>query len=480
MTLGERARLVSRPPIGSSSTGRLIGVGLTITAAITLGAAATLDANLTFVIAACLYGLLLLTAPAVVWVTAAVITAIGLRGLVGIGLLPDVMAFADIPMAWAAFAAAMIRSRNWSDNGLNAVRLVAAVSIAVFASWAFHPSEALRPLLYLVLIGEPFAVLAALLIDPPSPRMRKILFGTLAGLLLIQLPVGVWQVATLGIGDWLVGTLYGSFGGNKAMSGLMVLGGFWILVRGGARRLSTLLLAISFFAWPLLGIVRQVVLALPAAFLGALSKHSRRLGKGMIFVIVSGTVVVAVLPVLPAEPVANVLGRATSGSSGKFVAIGIVAEEITADPASLFFGKGPATTVSRAAYLTTDYFVAPGSALRLLQLEDSPITLEAAARVLNYPGQQLSSVNSGLSSAIGVLGDLGLFGFGVYVGGIAWILLVLRRTNSPEARVAGAGWAMGAVLAVAFDWWEQPPYMLFVAVMTVLALSDPEAADETS
>ncbi|MGH2739801.1 MAG: hypothetical protein ACRDH6_04860 [Actinomycetota bacterium] len=462
------------------SMGRLMGIGLTVAAAVLLGAATTLDANLTFVIAAIIYGLLLLAAPAAIWVSAALVSAIALRGLVGVGLLPDVMAFADIPMAWAALAAALLRARRWSPPARSAVRLLAALSAAVVASWAFHPSEALRPVLFLALLGEPFAVLAALLIDPPSRRMRRILFGTLGGLLIIQLPVGVWQVAAFGIGDPLLGTLHGTLGGTKAMSGLMVLGGFWILARGGARRLGTLLLAVAFFAWPLLAIVRQVALALPVAFLGSVSRHASRFSKAGSILLVAGAVSLALLPVLPAEPVLRVLDRAVSDTSGKLVAFDIVTEEISKDPASLFFGVGPATTVTRAAFLTTDYFVSPKSALRLLDLEANPVTLQAAARVLSYPGQTLSSVNSGLSSAIGVLGDLGLVGFGVYVAGLVWLVRALRRTPLPEARVAGAGWAMGAVLAVAFDWWEQPPFMLFVAAMTALALSEPEPEAEPS
>ena len=36
-----------------------------------------------------------------------------------------------------------------------------------------------------------------------------------------------------------------------------------------------------------------------------------------------------------------------------------------------------------------------------------------------------------------------------------------------------AGFAMFAVLGVVFDWWEQPPFSVFLAVLAGLALTEP-------
>ena len=62
-------------------------------------------------------------------------------------------------------------------------------------AWAFNRSEVLRPVLYLALIGEPFAIVGALMADPPSPRMRFVLERTLLVLVLVQIPLAAFQFA---------------------------------------------------------------------------------------------------------------------------------------------------------------------------------------------------------------------------------------------------------------------------------------------
>jgi hypothetical protein len=70
-----------------------------------------------------------------------------------------------------------------------------------------------------------------------------------------------------------------------------------------------------------------------------------------------------------------------------------------------------------------------------------------------------------------VLGDLGLFGVVAYLGLFLSVYLALRRTPGPAAVAAAGGWAMFGVLGLVFDWWEQPPFSVFLAVLTGLALT---------
>ena len=82
-----------------------------------------------------------------------------------------------------------------------------------------------------------------------------------------------------------------------------------------------------------------------------------------------------------------------------------------------------------------------------------------------------TSFNSGLSSALGILGDLGLAGTAAYAALYGSLFIAVRRLRSPEAVAATGGWAMWGVLGLVFDWWEQPPLSLVLAVLSGLALT---------
>ena len=71
-----------------------------------------------------------------------------------------------------------------------------------------------------------------------------------------------------------------------------------------------------------------------------------------------------------------------------------------------------------------------------------------------------------------MFGDLGVAGLVAYAGLLGSMLLALRRTTSPEGLAASGGFAMFAVLGLIFDWWEQPPFSVVLAVLAGLALSE--------
>ena len=54
-------------------------------------------------------------------------------------------------------------------------------------------TELLRPVVYVLLLGTPFAVVIALIIDRPTPRDRRLLGGVLLAALLVQIPVAFAQ-----------------------------------------------------------------------------------------------------------------------------------------------------------------------------------------------------------------------------------------------------------------------------------------------
>ena len=140
---------------------------------IALGVGVAVNLQLAFIVVLTLVGVATLAAPAGSWVLCALVAAVTFRGLVEVGALPSVATFVDLPLAWGALAVALLRRRSQSRMLTRHLRWLGALAVAILLAWAFHPSEVLRPVLYLLLIGEPFAIVGALLADPPSPRLRR-------------------------------------------------------------------------------------------------------------------------------------------------------------------------------------------------------------------------------------------------------------------------------------------------------------------
>ena len=121
--------------------------------------------------------------------------------------------------------------------------------------------------------------------------------------------------------------------------------------------------------------------------------------------------------------------------------------------------------------MTTDLFQEPGSPLAVLGLKPAALAVEAERTALAVSGGG-TSFNSGTSSALGVLGDLGIFGLLAYAGLFLSLFVRLRRETSAEGVAAAAGFALFLVLGFVFDWWEQPPFGVFIGVLAGLSLSE--------
>ena len=354
------------------------------------------------------------------------------------------------------------------------LRWLTALGLAVALAWAFHPSEALRPILYLVLIGEPFAIIGALLADPPSPRLRRVLKRTLFALVIIQIPLAALQLATLGTSDHIQGTLYGAGAGAHVVSGVIVVGAIWILTGGIGRNVlgpARLPCVAALLFIPFLADAKQVILALPAIILASSWRGGR-----LQFLVRGGLVagaVVALFTLAPASGTTKFIEENQQGRGGKQATALFLWHKLDSDPASLAFREGPAETVSRAAFLTTPSGQETGSSLKVLGLKPATISLEAeSTATAAYKGG--TSLNSDTSSTLGVFGDLGIFGLLVYAGLFMTLFLRLRAETSPEGIAAASGFALFLVLGLVFDWWEQPPFGVFIAVLAGLSLSEPQ------
>ena len=442
-----------------------------LSATVTLGFAVVVNPQVAFVGAAAFLGFVALAAPASAWVLAALIATLTFGGLVELGLLPAVATYMDLPLAWGALAVALIRRDVQTHFLRRHLRWLAALAASVFLAWAFHPSEVLRPFLYLALLGAPFAVVGALLAEPPAPAMRKTILAVLLGLLVAQIPIALWQVSAVGQGDFVQGTLYGAGAGAHVISGVAAVGALWLLSGGRREEMADPLrigIALLLLAIPFMADAKQVIIAMPAVVFivgwrGGFAAAATR--TALVLALVVGLFVL-----LPAGKAAEqFLEQNEGGQGGKQDTLALVWNKITDEPASVLFGRGPAETVSRAAYQTIPQGPGGESPLRVIGLEPAEITREAA-NAARQAGSGETSLQSGVSSFIGVLGDLGLVGLTVYGILLVSLVLRLRGESSPEAIAAAGGLALFVVLGIAFDWWEQPPFGIVVAVLGGIAL----------
>jgi hypothetical protein len=455
------------------ASGRTLGVWLLAAAAApALGFAIGLDEEVGFLATAVAVGLIAMGAPAGAWAAAALVAALTFRGLVSAGALPPVATFADIGLAWGALGAALLRGVRPSHRvpSVPHLRWLALLTVAAFLSALFAGTEPARPLLYLALLGQPFALAGALMLDPPSPALRRTLLRLAAALVLVQVPLALWQGATRGVGDVVQGTLAGAGAGAHTMAAVVAVGAIWIAVDPRLRLWTRLSLAAVLLAIPFLADAKQVILALPAIAVIGSWRRPRDIALRLAAV---ATALVLLFVVYPSgDTAAGFLERASAGQSGKGEVAQLVWHNAREDPAILALGNGPATTVSRAAFMTTDLLLRADSPLRAFELEPARFALgaERAATDVSWGG---TSFNSGQSSALGVFGDLGVLGALAYGALVVSLIVRLRRVRSPEAIAAAAGFAMFAVLGVVFDWWEQPPFSVFLAVLAGLALTAP-------
>jgi hypothetical protein len=376
---------------------------------------------------------------------------------------------------WGALLVALLKQRPRSRLATRLLWWLAALALAVLLAWAFNPSEVFRPVVDLMLLGEPFAIVIALLLDPPSERGRRVLQGAILILVLVQIPFAAFELIKLGPGDKIQGTLYGAGAGAHVISAVAVVGATWLLAGGARNSLGAfrMPLAAALVCMPFIADAKQVIVALPATVL-AVSWRGRP-GALTRIALAAGSVAVLFLFIPAGSTSERFIEQARHGKGGKQAAAGFVWHQLSADPASIVFGKGPAETVSRAGFMTTPGFQKSGfqnakSPLAVLGLKPAVIATEAQRSAFAASGGG-TSFNTGVSSALGILGDLGVFGLAAYSGVLLSFFVRLRRDTSPEAVAAAAGFAMFLVLGLVFDWWEQPPFGVLLGALAGLALS---------
>jgi hypothetical protein len=405
-----------------------------------------------------------------VWAAAALSVTTLSEILARMGLVPDIVTFTDFVFVYLGVVAVLVRGTwVWTPAARRLTMALALLLLAACLSAILRETEVLRPLVVVGIWAQPFVLVLLFLIEPPSQRDRGRLLLYFGALIILQLPVAVVQAATLGLADPVKGTLTGA----HTMAGFTVLGGLTLLSWGYDQSLGTRIActvgALPFLVLvPVLADAKQVTLSLPAAalvFVMATRRFDRKL---MLAALMIGAVTFLLIAVPAGKAAVTFLSEASSGGFSKARGFEVAVQEMKVEWTRAVFGLGPANGLSRMAHLTSDAHALRGSApLSRLHLAPAPLPAQAVAE-----SRADTSFNIPESSAFGIFTDLGIVGLVAFMTLILTTIAPLMRARRDWlAKAALSGWALSIPLAFTFDWWEQPPFMLPLAMLTGLAIT---------
>lgn len=442
-----------------------------------VGAAMALDPQYTVagsLVAAIVVSAALSTAP-FNWALAAAGAPMFCRLLTVWGPFPAALNFADVPLVTVALLLSLRSGHPMVPAARRLAAGMAAFAAVGVTSGVLNGSGVWRALAGILLFLEPFGLALAVVLARPTVADRRLALRLLAVLGGIQVPFALVQYARFGIGDEVKGTLLAAGAGAHVFPAVVVVA---LATLVASRRVGASLGLAGLVVAALLAIAadaKQVLFVMPGAAVAyalAPSGARGRLGKRAATALVAaGTVVVSLAGYRVTSFAIEMMEKGSNG--GKAAVARAVLHDLGSDPAAAAVGLGPGETVSRLALLTTpargeEPDVAP---VRALGLRPGKRTAEYQAVADRGPFAGASSFTSPTSSLLGVLGDYGLLGLAAFGFMCAAILGALLRSRSPMASAAVAGWAMLLPLGIVFDWLEQPPLTLVVALVSGLAIS---------
>jgi len=397
------------------------------------------------------------------------------------GLAPEALEFADFGIVIVALGAAMM---SWlaSDRDLPAahgqiVRAIAAFAGAIVISAVVNVTAIERLVVGLLLTLEPFLLICAIVIAPPPSSGRRTLWRLMAGIAFLQVPIAISQSLSSTDPDVVKGTLLEAGAGHHVMAGGLVVGLF-AAIGVLKSRFAIAVLAIGVLIIGALADAKQVMLVAPIAFVGAAilvgtsgngALNRRRIGQAILFTLAS---ILVLLTLAPIDSTIDTLNRTRDTGGGKPALTAALADDLITSPLQGAFGYGPGETVSRFGYLTT-ILESSSLAARQVGLGPGKLTLFYDDLVSSSGFVADSSFSSGQSSLLGIAGDYGFLGLAAVGAVLLRIMNTLRRQGTRLAQSALAAWLMAIPLAYVFDWLEQPPFMLMIALLTGLALTEP-------
>jgi hypothetical protein len=468
--------MVHRSSRRSIAIGSMIAVGLGLLFAL----AFTNDPTLAFAVAVGALGLVALRLPTAAWVGFGVASPWVSRLLTEHHLAPRFFDFLDFPICAVALATALLaysrKRRPLLAPSKRVVTCTVVFGSVVATAWLVNPTEPQRLAAGLVFALQPFLLIVAMIVDPPTPRERRRLLALLVVVVVVQYPVALAQSTVETNPDEVKGTLLGAGAGHHVMAGTLMVG-LLVFSRMGWRRTVLLSCAVLTVMIAIEADAKQVLFLAPAGFLATAltpgSDGTSQTGKRALSVALAGITIVGLLSYSATQVAFDFIDRTRETDGGKVAVAQAITRDTLGDPSHFALGYGPGQTVSRFAFLNTDLLVRrAGNPMELLGLSTATQAARYDQIASAGPFIGRTSFTSPQSSLLGLLGDYGLFGLIAY-GSLVYAILAALRT-SPSRFAAGVigGWAMALPLGLVFDWLEQPPFMLFLALATGLAVTE--------
>ncbi len=401
------------------------------------------------------------------------------------GIAPKAFDFADFGITIVALTAAVMswlaRDRESTIEHKRILQAIGGMAAAITISAVVNVTAVERLVVGLLLTLEPFFLIAAIIIAPPSLGARRILWRLMAVICVIQVPIAIRQSLSSSDPDVVKGTLFEAGAGHHVMAGGLIVGLF-AAIGVMKSRIAMAAIAVVVLVIGALADAKQVMLVAPVAFVGAAiliatrnndAVSRRRVGQALLFTVAVALVLFTLAPV---DTTIDTLNRTRDTGGGKPALTVALANDLASSPLQGAFGFGPGETVSRFGYLTT-ILESSSVAARQVGLGPGKLTRFYDDVVSSSGFVADSSFSSGQSSLLGVAGDYGFLGL-TALSVLGWrIGTTLRRIGTRLAQSALAAWLMVIPLGYVFDWLEQPPFMLMIALLTGLALTDTQARD---
>jgi hypothetical protein len=461
----------------------LVFVGLLLTAAL-VGRAAALGNSFIALLPALVIGGLTLTGGLSLsgWCTLLVVTSVISRAIVVLLGLPEVFNFLHYPATLAFLMVSSARPRHGRAK-TPAGRWLMGFLFLTFISAAANLTNPLRVLMFVIITGEPLAILWGIQRWGPDEKSERSIGRAMFWLLALQLPIVLWQgfEGKWKIPDMVKGTMLNHGAGHHILGGLFALGLFaWLAGSFAGRHAMWTAPFIAIIAFAVMGAAGalQVILlgglALPILLLsrrlpgGDRKSRSRR----------GGTIVVSMIVILLAASapywadiiVPGILTRAEElANPEQLTEVTFAEQRAHSDPLEFLLGSGPGTSGSRAALLLTPAYAKENSVFLRLPLKPTRDALLISGETKNplYGG----SAESAPSSMLAVVGDLGIVG----VVGLALLLIGIvkrsRQVGSWLAPAITAAVVMSVGLSFIDNWLEYPEYTIPLAILIGLGTS---------
>ena len=413
----------------------------------------------------------LLLSPPHLRITAVVLAATCSRLLVATGLISSFANFFHFPLALGVALIAAVESPRHSRLRRSLALGMFGLLLVALSSWLINGGDVLRPFLDWLVFSEPLLILYAIIAMPPVSARLRFLWGLVLVIPVAQAPLAVYQLFTLGLGDAVQGFFIGMGAGAHVAGAVSLIGSLVCVARARSKGnmgsvAAWLLGAVALFLVAIIADAKQVVMAfLPAAVLVVLVIRRRRIAWVMIAVPIFAILLFAVFSLY--QPLQKALDWAliNRGAQGKVDAFALIAGRLSTAWTQWLVGLGPGNSVSRVALMGLETIVKPDSPVYLLGLRPSATTLQLWNLTVSNRLFASSSAWSFISSWMGLLGDLGLAGLGIYAWMLALVWVNLHGRPGWEPAAARAVLLMMILLAFFYSWLEEPGYTLTAALV---------------